>query len=85
MKRIVQGYVAYRADGPIELRLKTEDAEWFVYQLAETRPGGFYRNRVKFGKRLKAAHYQLEVANVDGSDFALERIELDAEALTRRS
>ena len=84
MKRIVQAYVAYRATGPMELRLKTEDSEWFVYELEETRPSGFYRNRVKVGRGLRANHFQAELANVDGGDFAIERLELDAEALTRK-
>ncbi len=84
LKRVVAAYIAYRAAGPLELRLKTDDNQQYRYRLEETPGAGIHRNRVKTGRGAKANYWQASVANINGCDFQVERVELEEIALPRK-
>lgn len=81
IKRVTQAFVCYRSSGPMELRVKADDNEWYHYLLEETRPSGLYRNRVKLGRGLRAGQLQFELGG--DADFELDSLELDVESLAR--
>lgn len=74
-KRVPEAFIGYRSGGQVELRVKTDDSDWYAYQMDETRTSGVYRNRVKIGRGLKGSYFQFEFRNVDGADFELDVIE----------
>lgn len=82
LKRITAAYVNYSSNGPIELRFKLDDRDWYSYQLAETRPAGMYRNRVKMGKGAMATNMQAQIRT--SSQFDLQSLELDVTSYPAR-
>ena len=85
MKRIVQGFVGYSANGPLELRVKTDDNDWNAYVLEETKASGLYRNRVKIGRGTKGNYFQFELRNLNGSQFSIDNMEFPFDVLSRRT
>lgn len=76
-KRVLTGYVGYRAGGDMELTLITDGHHEYAYTLAPRRvEDQQHASRVKFGRGVAGVYWQCKVANVDGCDFALDRIEL---------
>lgn len=76
-KRVLTGYVGYRADGDMELTLIADDHHEHAYTLAPRRvQDQQHASRVKFGRGASGLYWQFKAANVDGSDFALDRLEL---------
>ena len=77
MKRVLTGYVGYWASGEMELTLITDDHHQNVYTLAPRQiDGESHASRVKFGRGVSGMYWQFKAANVDGSDFGMDRIEL---------
>lgn len=85
LKRVAAAYVGYRSSGPIELRLNADDGDWNVYTMDESRGTGIYRNRVKAGRGVKGNYWQAEVRNLRGADFQIDKVELEAIALSRKT
>jgi hypothetical protein len=85
LKRIIAGYVGYRADGDMELTLITDEHEEYVYHLApRAASGDLHVSRVKFGRGAAASYWQWKLANRNGADFALDALDLDYTTLSRR-
>ena len=82
--RVAGVNVEYESGGPLEVVVKFDDVDEFVYRLDETRSDGLYRNRVKTGKGARGARVQLGLSNVDGADFALEGLDADLAPMSRR-
>lgn len=80
MKRVLTGYVGYRAGGDMELTLIGDDHHEYSYRMEPRRIDQQHQSRVKFGRGAKAVYWQWKVANTDGADFALDRLELHTAA-----
>lgn len=77
MQRVLCAYVGYRASGDMELTMIADDHHENVYTLAPRRvEDQQHASRVKFGRGCAGVYWQFKAANVDGADFALDRIEL---------
>lgn len=76
VQRVLTGYIGYRADGDLELTLITDDHHENVYVLVPRRLDDQHTSRMKFGRGVKGTYWQFKLANVDGSDFSIDRIEL---------
>lgn len=76
MKRVPMAYVGYRASGDMEMTLISDDHHEHVYALLPRHvQDRQHASRVKFGKGVSAMYWQFKAANVDGADFAFDRIE----------
>lgn len=84
MKRVLTGYVGYKADGNMELTLISDDHHEFIYRL-EPRQGAedLHESRVKFGRGIASMYVQWRLANTDGGDFRLDKMTLNADELKR--
>lgn len=83
LKRVDVLYFAYRANGDLTVRVTLDDNEQYEYTLESTGQDGIYTNRLKMGKGMKARYWQLEVEG-DGTNFVLDSISMQPEALARR-
>lgn len=84
IKRIARAYVGYKADGELELRVTTEEAQTRRYRLASSGKTGLHGGRVKIGMGVEARYWQFEIANVAGADFTLNCIEVTPTRMGRR-
>ena len=82
--KIVGLYVSYRSAGELEVTLRIDDADAYIYRLPETRASGVYRNRVKFGRGARGRYFQVSVANEAGADFSIDAMEYETQAIARR-
>jgi hypothetical protein len=85
VQRVLTGYVGYRASGDLELTLITDDHHENVYVLVPRRLDEQHTSRVKFGHGVKGTYWQFKLANVDGSDFCLDKVELHPAATGGRA
>jgi hypothetical protein len=85
IKRIIAGYVGYRASGSVELTLIADGHDEYVYPLAPRRAdGALHPARVKFGRGAEGRYWQWKLANLDGADFSVDSLGLDVETLSRK-
>lgn len=76
MKRVLTAYIGYRADGDMELTLIADDHHEYIYTLTPRRvQDQQHASRSKFGRGVAGVYWQFKASNVDGSDFAIDRIE----------
>jgi hypothetical protein len=84
LKQVQGAYVGYRAGGPLELTLITDEHHENVYRLEPRQGAGdLHASRVKFGRGVKGQFWQWRLANVDGCDFQLNDLRLAVQTLTR--
>lgn len=84
IKRVLAGYVGYRADGDMELTLITDSHHEHVYRLTPRRIGDQHATRIKFGRGVAGRYWQWTLANRAGADFALDSLGLSVESTSRR-
>jgi len=87
-KRVMKAYLGMRNDGNIVLKTTVTDAvdglkREYWYEVSDTSTG-VRTSRIKMSRGLKAAYWQFEVSNKDGSDFELDLLELIPIILTRK-
>jgi hypothetical protein len=83
-KRVITGYAGYRADGDMELTLITDEHHEFMYRLSPTQASGvIHASRVKFGKGAAGKYWQWRMANVDGGNFTIDSLTLNAQEMKR--
>lgn len=83
IKRVIAGYVGYRAAGDMELTLITDEHHEYIYRI-EPRQTAIHPGKVKFGRGCDGLYWQWRLANRSGADFSLDSLRLDAEVLSRR-
>lgn len=84
LKRIVAGYVGYRAAGEIELTLIADGHHEYVYRLVPRRLDQPHASRVKFGRGAAGRYWQWKLANRGGAAFALDALSFSTDVLARR-
>lgn len=85
-KRVLAGYVGYRASGELQITMITDDHHEFIYRLEPRQTADvLHPSRVKFGRGVKGVYSQWQLENVDGADFELNSLILDVDTLTRRT
>lgn len=82
-KRVIAGYVGYRAAGDMELTLITDEHHEYIYRI-EPRQTAIHPSKVKFGRGCDGLYWQWRLSNRSGADFSLDSLRLDAEVLSRR-
>lgn len=83
-KQVMSAYVGYRAGGPLELTLITDEHHEYVYRLEPRQAAeDIHASRVKFGHGVKGRYWQWKLANVDGADFQLDTLRLMVQPLKR--
>jgi hypothetical protein len=83
-KRVLAGYVGYRAAGALDLTMITDEHHEYVYKLEPRRLDQIHASRVKFGRGVDGKYWQWKLANRDGADFALDNLSLDVQPLSRK-
>lgn len=83
-KRILCGYVGYRADGDLELTMIADTHQEYVYTLEPRLLDDQHASRVKFGRGVAGRYWQWKLANRDGANFALDALTLVGDALSKR-
>lgn len=86
-KRVVSAYLGYTATGKMVLKVGSVDQgvqseHW--YEAREAMAASPREGYVPLGRGLKSRYWQLELANVDGADFELDKLELYPLELSRR-
>lgn len=86
MKRVLCGYVGYRAAGAMDLTLVTDQHHEYVYRLEPRQDAAdLHASRVKTGRGVDGRYWQWSLRNTDGQAFELDRLTLDANKLSRRA
>jgi len=86
-KRVVAAYLGYTSSGTVVLKVRSVDdgqlvEHWYEAQtLTADAPRAGYK---PLGRGLKSRYWQFELANVDGADFELDKLELYPLQLSRR-
>lgn len=83
-KRVEDAYIGYRADGEMRLKVIVDEHHEYEYQVYPRNYDDIHGNREKLGRGAKGTYWQVEVGNVDGSDFELDFLQLMAQPLTRK-
>ena len=88
LKRMSTAYIGYKSDGQLLLKVRSVDQGIHVEHWYEGRnidvqatPG---QDRMKLGKGMRSRYWTFELANIDGSDFELDKVELYPIVLQRR-
>lgn len=84
VKRVDMIYVNYRTDGALSLNVTTDDTATYSYPLTAHGNERLNTTRVKIGKGARGVYWQLALANVNGADFDLERLDVVPLSTTRR-
>lgn len=83
-KRVLAGYVGYRADGALELTLITDGHHEYVYALLPRRLDDPHASRVKLGRGVDGRYWQFKLTNKNGANFNLDSLALDVLPISRR-
>jgi hypothetical protein len=85
MKRVLCGYVGYRAAGNMELTLITDEHHENIYRIEPRQLStDIHPTRVKFGKGVTGRYTQWKWENKAGADFQLDSLSLDVQQLSRK-
>ena len=84
LKRVPRLYIDYQTDGDMIFRTITSESGTRSYLLPTNNVIGFQQRRVPIGKGPKAAYWQYEMENVNGSDFTTRGIMAYPVMLRRR-
>lgn len=86
-KRVVAAYLGYTSTGTVVLKVRSVDEgklveHWYeANEVVADAPRDGYR---PLGRGLKSRYWQFELANVDGADFEIDKLELQPIMLSRR-
>lgn len=75
MKRSNRAYLHGTSDNKVEVRIIDENHNVYAYQSDMALKDVVTAQRVTLGRGLDAIYWQMEVRNIDGGDFEIERIE----------
>ncbi len=84
LKRPLNVYVGYRAEGEMTLTVSFDEDDEYQYTLLPRKAQGIHPARVKLGRGAKGRYVQLALQNRDGADFELDQMELVQDLLSRR-
>lgn len=87
IKRVDRVYVGCRADGPLVLRIITDEGATRDYAVAAPQPqynNQLHGTHVRMGRGVEARYWQFELRNQNGSNFSVDMIELKPTKLRRR-
>ena len=85
LRRVESMVVGYRADGDLRLTVNTDDGDPSEYIMESVGGPECHPNRVKIGKGMKGRYWNMTLENVDGADFALDKVDIDWWTLSRRT
>lgn len=83
-KRVLTGYVGYRADGDLQLTLITDSHHTYEYRLLPRRIDDQHASRVKFGRGVDGRYWQWKLENKAGAHFALDALTFNLTPLGKR-
>lgn len=83
-KRVINGYIGYRADGKLKVTLYTDETREYSYPLAPRQVATIHPSKVKFGRGVEGRYWQWKIENTDGAGFEIDAYEMDVDVLTRR-
>lgn len=81
-KKIRSAYIQYESDGDIIVTL-TPDEGVAVSYLIESKKTGQQRVRRRVKSRPRGTYWEVQIANVDGSDFGIDVVELVVQILNQ--
>lgn len=85
LKRVKAAYVRQKTDGHMSLRVITEENAGTDYQVIYNGATGTAETRVKTAEGIDAMYWQLRYANVAGSNFEVDALELLPVVLSSRT
>lgn len=84
LKRLNEILFALRYNGPIRVRVYTDEETYYDYTLANYREDLIHQTRVKTGKGLRSRYFQVELSSMQGSSVELDSLQLPMEPVSRR-
>jgi hypothetical protein len=84
LKRIRAGYINYRTDGDLTLKITTDEGESYEYTIERIDGDGLHSNRIRLGRGMIGRHFQWELTNRNGCDFTINDMTLLPQTLPRK-
>jgi hypothetical protein len=84
LKRLEEVLLAIRFDGPLRIRVWTDEATYFDYNVSNFRPDVVHQVRAKLGKGLRSRFYRVQVAALSGATAEVHSMQLPMIPLQRR-
>ena len=83
-KRLDEVLMSLRFDGPLRMRVWTDEDTYFDYNVPNYRPDVIHQVRAKLGRGLLSRFYRVEVSGVDNAAIELATMELPMTPANRR-
>lgn len=83
-KRIRAAYIGYQADGQIKLTVEDDEGNSRSYQLHAIDKSSQHGNKLPVGRDGKGRYWQFKVENVNGSDFTVDNLSVEAIILSTK-
>lgn len=84
LKRLEEVVLAIRFDGPLRVRIWTDDNSFYDYHVANYRPDVVHQVRARLGKGARSRFYRVEVSGVGNTAAELHSMQLPMIPLQRR-
>lgn len=83
-KRLDEILMSLRFDGPLRVRVWTDEDTYFDYNVPNYRPDVIHQVRAKLGRGLLSRFYRVQVSGVDNASIELSTMELPMTPVNRR-
>jgi hypothetical protein len=84
LKRLEEVLLAIRYDGPIRVRVWTDDNSFFDYNLSNYREDVLHQVRAKLGKGARSRFYRIELSGINNTAAEISSMQLPMIPLRRR-
>lgn len=84
LKRLEEVLMSIRADGPMRLRVWSDDSTYFDYTIAPSRIDALHQVRAKIGRGLRSRFFRVELAGIDNTAAEIHTLQLPMIPLRRR-
>jgi hypothetical protein len=84
LKRLEEVLLAMRFDGPVRVRVWTDESTYFDYNVSNFRPGVLHQVRTRLGRGLRSRFYRVEVSGVGNTVAEVHSMQLPFIPLQRR-
>lgn len=83
-KQIQYLYLSSKSESPFRVRSVTDDGQVREYASSPSQNGETATDRVTMSRGVKSQYWQFEIANIEGEDFVLDKVEALVMPLQRR-
>lgn len=84
LKRLNEVLLSIRFNGPLRLRVWTDEETFFEYNVVNHRPGVVHQVRAKLGKGLRSRFYRIQLSGIGATSAEVNSMQLPMIPLQRR-